>query len=412
MNYKKYLQNISYEKIYYFSLLLFAFSLPLSRALISLFTILLPLIWLIEGNFKEKFRIIKQNKALLSFSIFLALTFISLLWTQNFDDAKRPIRLLSYFLVTFVIATSYKPKYTTKIINAFLAGMFISEIIAYGVFFEIWHFKSATPQNPSPFMLHLDYSVFLAFSSILLLNRLFSTHYNLKEKIFFAFFFITVTGNLFLTAGRTGQVALIIGIIVMVLLHFKFSFKSFIISLLIISSIYTTAYYSSSTFQKRVSQAKNNIEKVIMHQNFQSSWGIRAAYWITTFEIIKEHPFFGVGIGDYIESTAKELKKDKYNSGYAKEFMSTNAPHNQYLLILLQIGIIGLGVFIYFIYNFFTLHIHDKEIKEISILFGSIFFTACLADTFFLQQFTLALFAFFSGIFISYSHDTNIINSH
>jgi O-antigen ligase len=399
MNLKK--SQINFHTIYFYTIALFAFTMPLSRAAISLFVILLPVIWIIEGNIKNKWHYIKQNKALLFFLLFLLFSFASILWTSNYDDAKRPLRLLSYFFTLFVIATSLKKEYVEKIISSFLAGMFISEIIAYGVFFELWTFKYATTQNPSPFMNHLDYSVFLAFSSILLLYRLFSKHYSTKEKLFLGFFFLTVTGNLFLSTGRTGQVAFLVTIFVMSFLHFKFSWRSILLSILLISTISTSAFFLSKSFQTRIHQAQSNISQ-ILQSDFRSSWGIRTAYWITTYNILKENPLIGVGIGDYLDATKSELSKTSYDpKKFNIEFMGKNTPHNQYLLILTQIGIIGFMLFLIFVIYFIKYKITDKGLNDLSILFMSIFLVSFLADTFLMQQYTLALFSLFIGLFLS-----------
>ena len=393
-------QRINFERIYYYLILLFAFTLPLSRASVSAFSILLPLLWFLEGNYKEKWLIIQKEKSLIFLLLFIFVNLLSVLWTQNMDDAYRPLRMFMYLGSAFVIATSLDKKHIYTIITAFLYGMLISEIIAYGVYFELWQFKHATPQNPSPFMFHIDYSVFLAFTSILLLNRLVSKIYSLKEKIFIALFFITVTGNLFLSIGRTGQVALIVAIVVMSILHFRLSFKTLFLSSIFLVVLYSLAYFSSPNFKARVTLAQNDITKVL-HSNYDSSWGIRALFWRTTANIVIENPF-GVGIGDFKDATKDELQKEKYNtliSAQTKKFMSHNHPHNQYLLILLESGFVGLIAFFAFLFYFIRLKIEDVELKELSLLFITIYSISFLAEPLLLKQFTVALFALFLGLF-------------
>jgi len=405
------LKNTNITTVINYMAIVYAFVLPISRAGVSLFSILFVVLWIYEGNFKQKWVLIKNNKVLLSFLLFIFFSALSILWTENMNDAKRPLRMLTYFFTLYVIATSLKKEYLHHIITAFLLGMFISEVISYGVYFEWWQFKNATPLNPSPFMYHIDYSVFLAFTSILLLNRIFSKRYTTQEKIVLLIFFCTVTGNLFIGVGRTGQLAFLGGIIVMSILHFKLSYKSIISSLLLITVIFTLAYNVSDNFNRRVHQALGDINK-IQNMDFKSSWGIRAAFWLTTFEIVKENPFIGVGIGDYMQETKKEIEKVKYDPAkFDKEFMSTNTPHNQFLLIVLQSGLIGLFLFLYFIYALLTLPIEDPEWKELSIIFVTIFSISCIADTFFMHQFTVALFAFFIGLFVvSFLNDEKRFN--
>ncbi len=393
-------EKINFEKVIYYSVLIFALTLPLSRALISLFVIFLPLLWIIEGDFQRKYEQIKSSKLLLAILFFLFFSILSITWTENLTVGMKGFRLDMYFFALFVIATSVKKEQVHSIISAFLLGMFISEVIAYGVFFELWTFKHATVQNPSPFMMHIDYSVFMAFTSLLLLNRIFANHYELKEKLVYVFFFLTVTGNLFLAIGRAGQVAFIVGVFVMSIIHFRITIKSILISTLLLYSIFTTAYNVSDSFKMRANAGLSDIQK-ISDMNLNSSWGIRVAYYIVTYDIFKNNPIIGVGLGDYKDQTALMLETQEYPylSEDTKKFMKKFHPHNQYLFILLQMGIVGLILFLYIIYQVFKLKIDNLEIKELSILFATIFFVGCIPEPLLAKQFTLGLFILFIGLF-------------
>ena len=386
---------------------LLALFLPLSRALLSLFSFLFLLIWVLEGGFAKKLERIRSSKALGYFLLFLLFLLLSLLWSQNLQDAMRPLRFVGYMFVLVVIATSLHPRHTQKLLSLFLVGMLVSEILTYGIFFGWWQINDATPKEPSPFMMHIDYSIFLAFSGAILLYRLFSTSYSLKERLFYALFFLTVTGNLFITNGRTGQVAFLLGLFVLALLRFRSIIKALLVASLLFGTIFVGAYATLKPFTKRVDQAASDI-LTMQEGNFNSSLGIRAAYHIAVFEILKEHPLLGVGLGDYKTAIKEELKKPYYtqvlhlSQGHI-EFMGKHHPHSQYLLILLQSGIVGLVAFLLFIYAFFRLPIANKEIKDLSILFMTIFAVGCLPEPLLFKQFTVVLFSFFGGLFIANS---------
>jgi len=87
--------------------------------------------------------------------------------------------------------------------------------------------------------------------------------------------------------------------------------------------------------------------------------------------------------------------------------MGNNNPHNQYLLLLLQMGIIGLSLLLYLIYQILKLNIKETELKELSILFVTVFFISCFAEPLFFKQFTIALFILFVGIFIASANSNN-----
>ncbi|MGB3750263.1 MAG: O-antigen ligase family protein [Arcobacteraceae bacterium] len=398
------MKNFDYPRIYFYVIIAFAFTLPLSRAAISVLMGFIAIVWIVEGNFKYTLSQIVTNRVLKSIALFLIFAALSLLWTQDKAEGLSFLRLYGYWTVLFIIATVIQKKDIKNIITAFLLGMFVSEIIAYGVYFELWTFKNATVSNPSPFMFWIDYSIFMAFTSLLLLSRLFSKDFTVQQKLFIFLFFLSTTGNLFLTQGRTGQVALLAGIVVMLFLYLKPSIKSFFIGTILLVSIYGGAYTMSDTFQNRVSHAINDIN-LMKENNFDSSWGIRVVYWMITYDVVKEHPLIGVGLGDYETIVHYYVEKNDYPiSQQTKEFIVSHHAHNQFLMVLIQTGLIGFILLLNIIYSIITLKIYNDEIKKLSILFITIFFVSCMAEPLWFKQFTIVLFVLFIGLFSSKSN--------
>ncbi len=393
--------KINFDTFYLYATLFFAFTLPLSRTAISFFILLLPIVFVLEGNFKNKVKRIWSNKVLQATIVFLGFNVLSLLWSENYSEAQNVVRLYGYWLVIFTLALSIHKNDIQRIITFFLYGMLLSELIAYGVFFELWSFKHATINNPSPFMFWIDYSVFTAFTSILLLSRLFSERYDKKEKILLFLFFLSTTGNLFLGLGRTGQVALIVAIVVMIILYLKINFRSIIITLALILSIYGAGYIASDTFKTRVQSALSDIEN-IKNSNYDSSWGIRVVYWMISYDILKENPLLGVGIGDYEQTIKVFLEKKSYPISEATQnFISKSHAHNQFLMVTIQIGLIGLLLMLNLLYQLSAMKIEDGELKKLSLLFLTIYFVSSMAEPLWLKQFPLALFVLFIGLFVA-----------
>ncbi|MCR4941374.1 MAG: O-antigen ligase family protein [Campylobacter sp.] len=399
-------QNFSYEKFYFYASIIFAFTMPISRAAISAFIILFPLVWLIEGDFKRKFDEIKNQKILLIFLIFYAFIALSALLSDNTKTALKFFRLYAYWFTLIVLATSLKKEWIKHIITAFLCGMVVSEMIAYGIFFGLWEYGVGNKINPSPFMFHIDYSVYLAFTSILLFSRIISKDYDVKSKIFMGIFFLSTTGNLFLQTGRTGQVAYIAAIFVMFLLHYRFSFKSIASALLSLIIIYSLAYNFSSSFKIRVNVTKNEIAQ-ITSGNLNTSWGTRLAFWVSTYEILKVHPIFGIDLGDFEEETAEILKLDKFKNyqAYLKEFMSSNHYHNQFLMLAVQMGLIGLGfaILLYYLVLRLALKTEAGEYQNIFVLFWVVYFIGSFADPLWNKQFTSIIWILLVSCMIAYN---------
>lgn len=398
----KYIPN--FEKLYFYLVVVFAFTMPISRASISFFIIFFPLIWLIEGDFKRKFEEIKSSKILVAFLLFYIIIAISAIMSDNEKTAIKFFRLYAYWLTLIVLATSVKKEWIRTIISAFLLGMLVSELTAYGIFFGLWEYGVGSKQNPSPFMFHIDYSVYLAFTSILLFSRIISSHYGLREKIFFFIFFLSTTGNLFLQTGRTGQVAFIFAVIIMFFLHNKLNLKSILYATLSLALIYFIAFNLSENFRGRIETTIHDIDKISKNE-LDGSWGQRIAFWFVSYEILKENPIFGIGLGDFEEEAHKALQKEKFSHypEHMKKFMSSNHFHNQFLMVAVQMGLLGLvfAIYIYYLVVIKALSTQDKELKDIFVLFLVIYFIGSFADPLWNKQFTCIIWILITSLIIA-----------
>jgi O-antigen ligase len=272
------------------------------------------------------------------------------------------------------------------------------------MYFGLWTVNGHGSDYPCPFMHHTSYSIFMSFTAIILLNRLYSSLYTLKEKIIMGIFFLTVSGNLFISQGRIGQLTFAVAILVATILHFKLRFKTVIASLFIIFTIFFTAYQASPMFKQRLQMATHDINN-IKEGNLNSSWGIRVAYLILGSHIVKDNLIFGVGLEDTKSEGLKYIQNNPY--GFPKEvidFMHCSYHfHNQYLMTTLQGGIISLLLLLMVFYYLFTLPIQDPELKRLSILFTVIFLIGSISDPFLMYEQTRVLFLLFTALFITSS---------
>lgn len=399
-NFAQLRDSINFEKLYLCSMLLFAFSMTLSRSAISFFMLFLPFIWIVEGNFRDKFGVLRQSSLLKPFILLFTFVIIGLAMSGDMTEGLNIFKKYCYWFTIIVIATTLKKEHLNTIITAFLAGLFVSEMVAYSAFFEIWIYKNTLPQNPTPFMNHIDYSVYLGFASVLILNRIFIKNYNKWQKLILILLLLMTLGNLFIIGGRTGQFALVFTLVVFFILHFNVRLKAIVLGLLTIIVIYSVAYNFSETFHQRVTASKNEIQKAL-EGNFRSSWGIRLAYWELTYHILKEDPLLGVGLGDYKHAFKHVLdskKLDKYNNIYND--LIENHSHNQYLMMVAQMGLLGLFVMIYFLYKLFavSVKIDDRGFRYLFILFLVFYSISFLAEPLWYKQFPRTLWILFIGL--------------
>ncbi len=381
----------------------YAFVLPVSRAGISLGTALLFILWLIEGNFKDKFHFLVRNKVVVALFAFVAFSAISLLWSSDHTIGLNSLRKYWYFLPILVFATSIRKEYLFRIMSAFLFGMLVSEILSYGIFFELWTLKHGSPADPTPFMNHLQYSMFLTLSSLLLLNRMFFET-SWRWKSFYFIYFLTVTSNLFLNGGRTGHVAFAISIFVVGFVNIKNKFLAFLSMLILMVSIFYTAYHISPVFQSRFDAGTTEMTNLSNNEKNQytGSFGVRLAIWKVGIAVAKDNPLLGTGIGDEMHATEEKL--NDYDTSYEsiRRLLQFNM-HNAYVQYLVQLGIIGLLLYLLIFYEIIKLKIKDKELSNLRYIFVAVFCIASIMELMFAAQFSLAFFALFVGIFIGFS---------
>ncbi len=376
----------------------YAFLLPLSRAGIVFLSFVLIVVWILEGEFQKKWQLLKQSKVVIAIILFMLYNLFSLFWSDNIPEAFHYIKKYWYFFPMIIIYTSIRKEYIEKTLSAFILGMFISEIIAYGVFFELWKFKDVSPENPTPFMHHIEYSVFLAFTSLLLLSRIFATtHW--KLKLLYSLFFMTITGNLFLTAGRTGQIAFLIGLLVVALISIKNKVKAVVVFAILSSLSFLLAYQYSHTFHDRIDTAKESLVKIEEKNGYCTSWGSRVGAWMVSRDMIKKYPLQGIGIDDNMQEFYRLIQHEYPEmicSGHTLVHM-----HNQYLQILTQTGMIGLFFFLLIFYQIAKLDIKNPEFQKIKYIYLAVTLFAFIAEVLWHRQFGMALFALIVGLLLA-----------
>ncbi len=383
------------SRIIYFSTLLYAFIIPLSRAGIVGLSALLILLSIFEGNWRDKWNRLKDCKIFLAFALFIIYNLISLIWTEEIYEGVKYIAKYWYFLPIFVIFLSFPREKSYHILIAFLSGMLVSEIISYGIFFQLWETRHGTPDDPSPFMNHLDYSIYLAITSMVVFIKILHSD-NLRDKIITSLFFITVTSNLFITGGRAGQLAFLVTLFIIVVIYFNRSIlQSILIGVTIITTILILPMILSDTFQNRIERGKKDITELLDNRNFDTSLGMRIGAWEVAGVILRDNYLIGTGNEDNI----KQLKVITIEREYLQPLHWYGHFHNQHLQTFTALGIVGLLLLYNIFFQIYKLPL-NRENRFIAISFSSIFIIGFFAEPFLHKQFTMALFTLFIGYLI------------
>ena len=383
------------DRIYQYLLIAAFFFLPLTVLGNNIAIWLISIIWLCSGNYVEKVNQIRTNKFALASIMFFAIHVIGLLWTEHLDWGIEITRkMLPFFLVLPIFLTLTKKQNRSIYISAFLIAISISEGLSYLIWFGLIEpFKYATIENPTPLMSHISYNPFLAFALYLVLNKLISGE-KLRnfERVLYTFFAFTMTFNMFITGGRAGQVMFFIALIILAFQYFKNSqIKASLFSILSIVLISSLAYNSSPLFKKRVDLASDNI--INYQVNRDTPVGQRITFVINSYEMFSKSPIIGVGTGDF------PFEYSEINSNNSPEVIETSQPHNMYLLVLAQLGLIGLLSlgWIFYLQLRISLMSKDQLTNHVGFAMPILFLVIMWSDSYLLGHYTSNLFILFSS---------------
>ena len=245
----------------------------------------------------------------------------------------RKILLLPISLALFCDA-----KYKDKAINIFLIFTSIICIISlWNLFVE--------KENGILIRNYATQGMIFSVSLIVFLNKLLLSYKSLnslKKITYFCLILIFALGILNIE-GRSGYLALIVMVLTSLIIYIYTSKDKwrFILSSLILL-IFMSAIFSSKIVLQRVELGINEILDTLYREgDGNSSMGIRTNMFILTIETIKENPIFGLGNGSFETEMTNKTKKMKDKG------LALHDPHNQYLKIIAEFGIIGFAVFVY-----------------------------------------------------------------
>lgn len=373
-------------------ILLYAFSLTLPQGIKRFAAVFLILLWIFDKSKTINFSEI--TSIFFTFNLFIFFTLISYFWSDStIQEVLQYTKKYWHYLPLFIIYKYIKKDYIPLSITFFLSGVFVSEILSYGNFFGIWQIGYGTMTDPTVFYNHTQYSIFLSITSIFLLFAVFNEKKKLI-KFFLILFFLSVTINLLINGGRTGQIAFFITIILSSLYYFKFNFKIFIFSIASSIIVFILAYNYSSVFKLRINSINTDIEKMMVN-NYTSSIGGRIGFYVILKDAFLENPILGAGTASHLKISKKIIKNNYPQLIYTSRLMHS---HNQYIEIVLQLGLIGLFLFLFFLYKLIKLDINNNNLKMLLFITLSIFILGSIPEILFYLHGTISLFAFVVGI--------------
>ena len=383
-------------------LIALAFSAPISIFATDLFVFSLAAVWLFEGQFKPKWKKISTSPWLLSLLFLFVAYALGLMWGNYHHNAAWIFQKTALLLLLPILYTlNFSQKDIKYSVFAFLSATSLSAIIALlinigwikhlfkysSIFTKNWH-------NPA-FISYTDHNIFLAFTLLICFFIMLNTYQNKRYKWVLLSIIVLSILSLYGEKGRAGQIAFIFISLIFSFLAFWNNKRNLVLSILGLIAINISAYYLSSNFSYRVESTRSEVTE--LEKTEENNINSRYYLFNYTLDKIKEKPLLGFGTGSFVEEFSSI-------SPHAKKILADEhkTPHNNYLFICFELGIVGLMVFLSIFY--FQL----KAYKSLSqgyfrMIFPAIFLVIMLSDTYFQNHNTAALYCYLSFVFSFYS---------
>ena len=371
-------------------LIVFAFVLPLSTSAGSILAILLILAWFLSGNFDEKLKIISRNPVAIIVLFYILLHIIGLLWTEELYWGLHILEKQWKLLLFPILLTLAKKDHTKYYLSAFVVAIFIKACKAYLVWLG---FISLPPGSifTTYATSHVIYNPMLALAIYIVgQNLLFSKNKPLAMWLQIGLI-IFLSCNMFITAGRTGQVAFFV-LLTITLFQFFYprSKKCLFICLFLLPFLVISIFQCSPTFKNRINTAITEIQNSGSMEI--TSMGCRFWFYQNTMQLLKKHWMVGAGTGDFPAEYAK------INTLQSPIMPNTDNPHNQYLLVTSQFGMIGLiTLFAIFLTQFSLAFKNRDALTPLRQAFPIFFLVIMMAESYLQVYETGFLFSLFSA---------------
>jgi O-antigen ligase len=155
-----------------------------------------------------------------------------------------------------------------------------------------------------------------------------------------------VSNVMVVTTGRTGYLALLVCAIALAAgwaLQRGLRVRTAIVAAFAASALLLAGLLTVPASRQGIERAVSEMQ-TYQHETQITSMGIRVVFWRNTLPLLREHPVLGWGTGSFETAYRTRLQGV---TGVAATV--TRDPHNQYLSILTEHGLVGFTVFLAFI---------------------------------------------------------------
>jgi O-antigen ligase len=312
-------------------ILLSCVSIWLPIAFMSVFMSLFMIVWLISGNYADKFARIKRNPAAVSATALLALYAVGISYSSTSSHAAFAFgaKYHKLLFIPMIASVLHDDKLRKLALNVFLGASLVILALSYLKWLGVpmpGHHVGA--QGNVIFKGRIAHNIFMSFAMYLMIHKALTTSRGMRLIwiILSLFAFLNI---LFLVNGRTGQItmAVLASWFIVETWGIKKLSYCLMLGLITLTTLQVIHKLPNSRYTNFQQEAEGGVT---------TSAGARLAMYKSTLILVKRHPLFGGGTGS-LEHEYKSLAESQHST-----MVKVTNPHNQYLLTTQELGVVGL----------------------------------------------------------------------
>jgi len=372
------------------------FSIPLSVALDNVLLVLVVAGWLASGAWAAKWDAIRGNRiALAALALFGLLLVGTLYGERNPGDA--PFYLAKYmdllFIPVFAFVLREEPA-RRRAIYALAAGLLVVLVLSYLIRFGViprTDIFAGDASQPVVLKTRQTHNMLMALGAFLFAQLALAASTRRLRLIWAALALLAAANVTLVVQGATGY--LVLGALVLYLGYGLRGWRGLTWAIGAAAALVLALTLVSGPFQQRTAQIRSEISQWQPGiPNASSSVGTRLEFYRLTFGIVRDRPLLGSGTGSFPKAYADATRN--------QAALPSRNPHNEYLHILVQLGLVGLAALLYLFWTHWRLAPRLASPLEHHLARGLILTMAvgCLFNSWLLDHTEGLLYAWLTGL--------------
>lgn len=316
------------------------FSIPLSTSITEICIGLFVACWVASGDLQTKLHLIRRNQIALLSLLLLAViavgtTYSTATWTEAWKCLLKYRELLYVPLLVPVFQDAVLRR---RGVQAFLAASLLVLALSYLEFLTGIDIGLLSNTDYVIFKDRIIHSLLMSFAAYLLAHAFVELP---RWRWACGVGILLTLGNiLFLIQGRTGYVVL--GLLTVLFMYQHLRFRGVACACLLLAVLGGASYRFLPTVRSRVNVTIAQVWNQI-GPNKKRSDDPRMEFYDNSLQLVFRHPLFGTGTGSFEPEYRKLAELKGLPVIQHLERRAPFDPHNEYLLIAVQVGLVGLA---------------------------------------------------------------------